>query len=342
VELKKRNLLFSFFNVMITRNMNVRAINIVSTSSYSRKFKYLGFTNASKGPSSVLASIINGCQELKVKHRIFDSESLSKLLKSDIPGGDYLIVNWTLAEEKLIYLLNSLRGRRVVIGPNISFSMDTVDLLLSNPELYHWFIVPSVQVLEKWQNENLERRNLKFKIWQSGIDTGYWSANGNKARDSILIYIKGEVNPKELNLVVTHLKENNYKFEIIKYGEYSRDEFRLSLSHSKCAIWLANTESQGLALLEAWSCGVPTLVRVKCSANHEMKEECINERTFAPYLNESRGRYLHSVQNIEFQIKHFLDFVESQEKYNINCSNSVSVIFSDRSRTSELLQMFSN
>lgn len=100
--------------------------------------------------------------------------------------------------------------------------------------------------------------------WPVGIDTQNWFAGDvtNKKIDFIL-YEKflwlDEDKKALLNHILEHLTNLKMNLQIIKYGEYTQNEYKLLLSQSRSMIFLCEHESQGLAYQEALSMGVPIL-----------------------------------------------------------------------------------
>jgi glycosyltransferase involved in cell wall biosynthesis len=96
--------------------------------------------------------------------------------------------------------------------------------------------------------------------WHGGIDSRNWQpSTETKDRDNVLIYWKTE--PEEFceNVVelVRGLRTNP---AVIRYGKYNVREYKEQLDKSRFAIFISRSESQGIALAEAWSMNVPTLV----------------------------------------------------------------------------------
>jgi hypothetical protein len=74
-----------------------------------------------------------------------------------------------------------------------------------------------------------------------------------------VIYVK--YTPKRLlNFVVKYLIDCGLEFQIIQYGHHTHTEYLNLLSKSSSAIFLSPSESQGLALHEAWMANLPTLI----------------------------------------------------------------------------------
>jgi glycosyltransferase involved in cell wall biosynthesis len=55
------------------------------------------------------------------------------------------------------------------------------------------------------------------------------------------------------------LAERGLKTAVLRYGAYRETQFRTLLKRSKALIYLSEHETQGLARLQAHSCGVPIL-----------------------------------------------------------------------------------
>lgn len=114
------------------------------------------------------------------------------------------------------------------------------------------------------------------------VDTNKFCPDPNiqKTLDCI-IYIKR----RESNLVEYLLKSvqaMNLNYRIFKYGSYSEQDYLQALHQSKFMIVLDATESQGFALQEAMSSGIPLLVFDAKS----MKDEFENEFTYSRYTDK--------------------------------------------------------
>lgn len=125
------------------------------------------------------------------------------------------------------------------------------------------------------------------KIWAAGVDTNYWTPNQPKDQDQVLIYQKNA--PHHLLTAINNiLSENHYNAHIMSYGEYQHSEFLENLKKSKFAVFLSQFESQGIALAEAWSTDVPTLVWNPDKADFDGKTLSVSS---APYLSKDTGLF---------------------------------------------------
>ena len=90
----------------------------------------------------------------------------------------------------------------------------------------------------------------------------------NKEYDCIL-YIKRRSN-ELVNYTVSMLNQKGLKYKIFRYGNYNEEEYKDSLQKAKFMLTLDAHESQGFALEEAMSTGVPLLVMDATSMYDEM------------------------------------------------------------------------
>ena len=83
-------------------------------------------------------------------------------------------------------------------------------------------------------------------------------------------------------MVRTAACELGWDIREIHYGRYRLEQFRHELRNCGLAVFLSDCESQGIALAEAWSCNVPTLVWT--SDKHYPLQHV------APYLSGATGQ----------------------------------------------------
>lgn len=116
--------------------------------------------------------------------------------------------------------------------------------------------------LSKWHQDlfmkHAKRATAPGHIWFAGVDTEEWSPELSRSRDEILIFIK-QVPEEQLLIIKKCLEERGEKYQTIRYGDYSREQYKALLNSARFVIFLHETETQGLATFEAWSMGCPTL-----------------------------------------------------------------------------------
>jgi len=192
---------------------------------------------------------------------------------------------------------------RLIAGPNLVVAPDEFNSLIGAPEI-DLYLVPGEWV-RNWLlsiNPNLEKRLV---IWAAGVkDTAEISDGKNK---SVLIYKKTA--PAEvLNWTEEIIKQKGLKYQKINYGAFQQTEYFSLLLKSSVLIYLQVSESQGIALTEAWARNVPTLVW----NNNDFKYKNYfwqAEKLAAPYLSAESGAFFKN----EFELSQLLDKIAKGE-----------------------------
>ena len=197
---------------------------------------------------------------------------------------DNFDICWVLSDKiSLKHVINLNKYKKLLAGPNISVLPTDDDKILMNKKI-DLIIVPSAWVSNLYKNFT----NKKISVWYAGVNENFWKPKINhNNRNSILIYFKHK-NQSLLKKIINFLQNNNLTFEILKYGEYKINEYRKKLLNSRFAIFITNTESQGIALCEAWSMDVPTFV---WNDKNDIENKFIKYgfTSNAPYLNLETG-----------------------------------------------------
>lgn len=177
---------------------------------------------------------------------------------------------------------------RLVAGPNLVVLPSDARELLTAPEV-DLCVVPSEWVKELYEDDLPELRG-RVAVWPAGVDAAFWSPDGPPERRA-LIYRKllpGHHNATDADLAAARaaLERAGYAVEELTYGTFTLDAYREALRRAELLVFFSPTESQGLALVEAWATGVPTLVWDCGRLDYQ-------GRTFrtssAPYLSERTG-----------------------------------------------------
>ncbi len=174
--------------------------------------------------------------------------------------------------------------KKLLAGPNMLDLPSKYNQALSAKEI-DTILVPSEWVKKVY--EKLDPALVgKIAIWYAGVDEQYWQpAHAAKSKDA-LVYWK-DTTPRSFCLEVERIiASKGYVVHRIRYGHYNKSNFKSALSESLVAVFLSMTESQGLALAEAWAMDVPTFVW-----NPEMNHPYIRgvEASAAPYLSKETG-----------------------------------------------------
>lgn len=246
------------------------------------------------GHPSVTGSLIRGLSKLKINYN-YNPKSVKELARTTI------VLCGVSTLRQAIELKKLGKIRKIIAGPNIIVRSTDADRIIGNKYI-DMCIVPSEWVKTAYIEELPILKN-KIHVWAAGVDTDYWKpSKSKKMNKKVLIYLKNdEVN--FLERIIEIIKNYGYRFEIIRYGKYSHQEYKKILNLVDLSIFVTKSESQGIALLESWSMNVPTLVWNVTNAT-------INGRKYTnvsscPYLSKDTGKIWKDVNDLRIQISSF-------------------------------------
>jgi hypothetical protein len=208
----------------------------------------------------------------------------------DFPRGECevaWVVNDTADLKWAVRNRRRLEAAELWAGPNIVVVPQEADAILTSDQIDR-IIVPTKWVADVYADAYPQLRS-RISIWPAAIDADYWSPEG-EPRTHWLIYNKNEDGlAAEITRALAKLAVN---FAQINYGQYSEAEFKNRLNTALGLIWLSRSESQGIALLEAFSMDVPALVWDRGYweyESRELKRKFVAPATSAPYFSEACG-----------------------------------------------------
>lgn len=269
---------------------------VFSWKEFVNKYKiFIKFLLGQKrGPDSVVSSLLKGLKELNfefkynVKAKEITSEEIVYI------NGSVEALKWAISEKKKGNI------KKLIVGPVMVILPDDENEIICDKNIDR-IVVPSQWVKNLWLSikPNLAEKIL---IWPAGTDVYLLDS---QLKNKILIYQKNA--PVELlNDIKKYLIKKNTSFEIIKYGFYKHDDYLSNLNITKAMIFLSESESQGLAMCEAWMKNVPTLVWSRGFWQHEdiiWKDEKIS----APYLSDECGIFFADLKDFENKWSEFLN-----------------------------------
>ncbi|MGH7727474.1 MAG: glycosyltransferase [Vulcanimicrobiaceae bacterium] len=148
-----------------------------------------------------------------------------------------------------------------VLGPGI------LDHPKQRPALFDDPRYRSYLVLCEWMREmfaTVYRRDT-LDLWFGGIDLAMWPdvRTHDKTLD-LLVYDKIRWNrdslvPRFREPLLAELQRRGLRFEIVRYGGYSHQDFKGLLARSRGMLFLCEHETQGMAYQEALASNVPVL-----------------------------------------------------------------------------------
>ncbi len=196
--------------------------------------------------------------------------------------------------------------KQLLAGPNIAVTPNDFGNLSTNP-LIDKILVPSQWVKDFWLSQSPVLQN-KIYIWPAGVDNPGEPTPINK-RDTILIYQKNAPNDL-LNKIIQKLKIENNKIDIITYGKYKQTDYFNKLKQTKLAIFLTQSESQGIAQQEAWICDVTTLVWNPGKWQYN-EYSWTDKKISSPYLTDKCGIFFSSIEEFGIKLEQMLNNLKS-------------------------------
>lgn len=243
-----------------------------------------------RGHPAVTRSLVEGLKKKDIDF-VYNPNCISELT-------DLVVVLSGVETLKQAIALKQKRKIKILLaGPNIVIHSNDFNNLISSPEI-DLCITPSPIATSNYilMNPLLTNRTVS---WPAGVDVDYWKPNKSIVRNQILVYekqAKGPVGPIEP--YVEFLKSNGYTVKVIKYGDYSLQEYKTQLLHSIAMVGFVRDESQGIAWAEAWSCDVPLFLwNNHWNVFRGVKHRC----SPAPYLTDENGIFFDD--HNDFQIK---------------------------------------
>lgn len=197
-------------------------------------------TGKKDGPYAVLSSLVRGLRSLKTDY------NLNPLFTKNI----VLVLSGSVALSSAIQMKKLGMVKKLIAGPNVTVHPhDAHRIMLS--DMIDIILVPSEWVADLWVSEAPELAS-KIKVWPSGVETKEASTRTGKP----IIYDKlGN------RALLSEIQQKiGYSTHLFTYGSFNHKDYLSALRDAPYLIYLSKSESQGLALQEAWAHDVPTLV----------------------------------------------------------------------------------
>ena len=209
----------------------------------------------------------------------------------------------------IIWTDNCTRARKAVrsgVAHRTKFVVcGAVGTTWQNPEDFTdpntgFIIAPS-----SWVADRFRGQRVPVRILVSGVDSEFYkpSMNANKGAD-LVIYMKTKfslVHPF-VQSVNTTFVEKGWNVLPIVYGNYDRDVWKGALNRAKAAIFMTYTESQCIAMSEAWSMDVPTFVyegnQMDSPEIYGRHYPQVNAGPYINYLNGARWSTIEGLVNL--------------------------------------------
>jgi glycosyltransferase involved in cell wall biosynthesis len=250
------------------------------------------------GPGQVVYNLLRGLEKLNIPYQN------NKI-------GDYNIV---LQNNSILY--KGIKINNLFLGPNV------FDIPTDNPQIgmdfsnYKKLIVHS-----EWMRKLYLKYvpDEKVAIWNCGIDTDFFKIDDKKFEYDFLIYLKRRTQ-QDLDTIIDFIKSKNKTFVLIKYGDYSMNYFLDTISKSKYAFIINNSETGGIAMQELLSCNIPLLVW-DVDKWTDRGENLYCDATSIPYFDSRCGEKFYSLDELETTYNKFISTEYNPREYALeNCN----------------------
>jgi hypothetical protein len=199
----------------------------------------------------------------------------------------------------------------LVAGPNLVISPDQHDRLLESVEIDR--VVVPCDWTKHFYGHTSPSIKPRLRVWSSGVDETYWTPDSRQdtALD-FLIYRKAD-NRALLTTLLELLDKNRLTHHTIEYGRYLPADYRALLRSSRFMAFLSESESQGIALFEAWACDVPTLVWDRGYWRYPDGPYEWFGASSAPYLTATCGLSFKDADDLPGKLDRFLERAHSYD-----------------------------
>ena len=277
------------------------------------------------GHPQVIESLVNGLRVNKINYNLNPKKTVNIYPV-------VIVISGIEELKKAIYLKKIGKINKIIVGPTIAIQPSELGNILNSKYL------DLIILASKWMVDfyilDMPSLNGKVYPWASGVDLDFWKIKNKNKKKFILLYIK-QHNIKEnfkINLYKNYLKSKKIKYKIIYYGHYNNKFYKKYLHKSMFSIFFSMSESQGLALLESWAAGCPTLVYYNDMV--EYRNYPIRKCETAPYLTKYTGKYFYGYKDFEEKCNHF---IQNYNQY--NTSEWVSQNMTDEISAFNLVKM---
>jgi len=142
-------------------------------------------------------------------------------------------------------------AKRIILGPhNFVFPTQEWNRAFNDPRV-------SYNCLSDWNR--MAVGDLKLECLPFPVDTDSFAPSDREKTHDCLLYTKSR-RPEEIEYAVNALKEQGLTYRRIDYGSYTEADYKEVLASCRFGLWVGRHESQGFALQEALSSGVPLLI----------------------------------------------------------------------------------
>ena len=246
---------------------------------------YWGHSATMNGPHKVVDNLIKSLEQEKIEYAINEEKY----------EHNFLVQYDATAHEKH----SKIEQDTTIIGPQVWMFDGYGQFLIENQNYYKKIIAPSEWV----KNKFITKFNLpedKLAVWPVGIEE---FDNIRETNYDCLIYFKRR-DQSELDAVKKFLVSNGLSYRMVEYGTYGEDGFKQLVNSAKFCFLINGTESQGIAVQEIMSMGVP-IIAWDIKEWLDQGEAYRVPATSIPYWDERCGEVFFNIDDLEVTFSKF-------------------------------------
>ena len=246
---------------------------------------YWGHSATMNGPHKVVDNLIKSLEQEKIDYAINEEKY----------EHNFLVQYDATAHEKH----SKIEQDTTIIGPQVWMFDGYGQFLIENQNYYKKIIAPSEWV----KNKFITKFNLpedKLAVWPVGIEE---FNNIREVNYDCLIYFKRR-DQSELDTVKKFLVSNGLSYRMVEYGTYGEDGFKQLVNSAKFCFLINGTESQGIAVQEIMSMGVP-IIAWDIKEWLDQGESYRVPATSIPYWDERCGEVFFNIEDLEVTFSKF-------------------------------------
>ncbi len=246
---------------------------------------YWGHSATMNGPHKVVDNLIKSLEQEKIEY-VINEEKYEH---------NFLVQYDATAHEKH----SKIEQDTTIIGPQVWMFDGYGQFLIENQNYYKKIIAPSEWV----KNKFITKFNLpedKLAVWPVGIEE---FNNIREPNYDCLIYFKRR-DQSELDAVKKFLVSNGLSYRMVEYGTYGEDGFKQLVNSAKFCFLINGTESQGIAVQEIMSMGVP-IIAWDIKEWLDQGEAYRVPATSIPYWDERCGEVFFNIDDLEVTFSKF-------------------------------------
>ncbi len=188
--------------------------------------------------------------------------------------------------------------KKIIAGPNVVHNPNSEGGLIRHSAI-DAIVVPS-QWNKDWWVSMAPEMALRLHPWPAGVSE---DIRPSSHVGGAIVYVKNECGMT--NALIAQLEAAGLPTRVLRYGTFTHEEYLESLRSARILVYLSQSESQGVALSEAWMADVPTLVWNPgfFSINgFEWRDPALS----APYLTSSCGAFFTNTDEFSAELQKFL------------------------------------